>query len=99
MKVVWAEAAENDLLEIGAYIKEANPSRAVSFIDEIIQAGEGIADMPRAFALVPRLEGKGIRKLAVGRYLILYRIEAEGVRILHVAHGARDYIRSLFPDD
>lgn len=99
MKVVWAEAAENDLVEIGAYIKKDNPSRAASFIDEIIEAGEGIADMPRAFALVPRLEGKGIRKRAFGRYLILYRIEAESIHILHVAHGARDYIRALFPDD
>ena len=81
------------------YIQKDNPSRAASFMDEIIEAGEGIADMPRAFALVPRLERKGISKRAFGCYLILYRIEAEGVRILHVAHGARDYIRALFSDD
>ncbi len=99
MKVVWAEAAENDLAEIGAYIKKDNPNRAASFIDDIIREAEALCDMPRAFALVPRLERLGIRKRAFGRYLILYRIEAEDVRILHVAHGSRDYIRSLFSDD
>ncbi len=66
---------------------------------EITEAGEGIADMPRAFGLVPRLEHRGIRKRTFGRYLIFYRIEGESVQILHVVHGARDYIRALFADD
>ncbi len=55
--------------------------------------------MPRAFALVPRLEHRRIRRRTFGRYLIFYRIEGEDVQILHVAHGARDYIRSVFANE
>jgi plasmid stabilization system protein ParE len=31
-------------------------------------------------------------------YLIFYRVSDEGVEILHVLHGARDYEAILFPD-
>jgi plasmid stabilization system protein ParE len=98
MRVLWTHAAEADLQEISDYIKTDNPARAVSFVNEIIDAGEAIADMPRAFALVPPLEHKGIRRRPFGNYLIFYRIERETVEILHVAQGSRDYIRALFSD-
>jgi plasmid stabilization system protein ParE len=52
--------------------------------------------MPHAFPLVPRLEHRGVRQRGYGRYLIFYRVTEEAVEILHVAHGARDYIRALF---
>ncbi len=99
MRVVWTRAAQADLEEISDYIKADNPMRAVSFINEIVDAGEAISDMPRAFPLVPRLEQRGIRRRTFGSYLIFYRLEAESVQILHVAHGARDYIRSLFTEE
>jgi len=66
MRVVWAAAAQTDLVEISDYIALDNPSRAVSFINEIVDAGEAIADMPRAFPLVPELEGRAIRRRLYG---------------------------------
>ena len=99
MNVIWSPAAVADLENIRDYIATDNRERAISFVMEITEAGEAIADMPRAFGLVPRLEERAIRKRTFGRYLIFYRIEAESVQILHVAHSARDYIRALFPDD
>jgi toxin ParE1/3/4 len=99
MTVIWAPEAREELAEIRDYIGADNRDRAISFVMDIAAAGEAIADMPRAFPLVPRLEHRGIRKRVIGRYLIFYRIEADDVHILHVAHGAHDYIRSLFSDD
>jgi toxin ParE1/3/4 len=96
MKVVWMPVAAADLKDIGNFIGADNPERAFSFVIEIIAAGEGIADMPRSFPLVPRLEHKGIRRRILGRYLILYRIRRNTIEILHVAHSARDYVRTLF---
>ncbi len=99
MKVVWTAAAQTDLAEISDYIALDNPSRAVTFINEIVDAGEAIADMPRAFPLVQELEHRAIRRRLYGRYLIFYRLDVETVQILHVAHAARDYVRALFPED
>ena len=87
-----------DLEGIGDHIAADNPARAVSFIEEILAAGDDLARMPLAFGFAPGLERKRIRRRVHGRYLIFYRVEAGAVQILHVAHGARDYIRALFPD-
>lgn len=99
MSVIWSPEAIADLAAIRDYIAADNRDRAASFVMEITAAGEALGDLSRAFALVPRLEHLGIRKRVFGRYLIFYRIEREDVHILHVAHGARDYIRVIFPDD
>jgi len=99
MTVIWSPESHDDLAEIRNYIATDNPERAVSFVMEITAAGEAIADMPKAFPLVPRLEHRRIRKRIHGQYLIFYRIEDQDVHILHVAHGARDYIRALFSED
>jgi plasmid stabilization system protein ParE len=99
MRVVWTAAAQDDLAEISDYIAADNPARAVSFINEIVDAGEAIADMPRAFPLVPQLEHRAVRRRIYGRYLIFFRIESEDLQILHVVHAARDYVRALFPED
>ena len=99
MRVVWTAAAQADLAEISDYIAADNPTRSLSFINEIVDAGEAIGDMPRIFPLVPRLEHKAVRRRIYGQYLIFYRLEAESVQILHVVHAARDYVRALFPED
>lgn len=99
MKVVWTAAAQADLAEICDYIALDNPARAVSFMNEIVDAGEAIADMPRGFPLVPQLEHKAIRKRVYRRYLIFYRFKANVVQILHVTHATRDYIKALFSED
>ena len=39
----------------------------------------------------------GLRRFPVGEYLIIYRIEAEDVIILHIVHGRRD-LEALFDD-
>ena len=81
MMVLWTRAAEAGLEEISDYIRADNPEPAVSFVNEIIDAGEAIAKMPRAFALVPPLEHKGIRRRPFGNYLIFYLVERDTVAV------------------
>ncbi|MBI1208641.1 MAG: type II toxin-antitoxin system RelE/ParE family toxin [Azospirillum sp.] len=99
MSVVWSPEARADLVDIRNYIAAENRERVVSFVMEITEAGEAISDMPRAFPLVPRLEHRGIRQRIYRQYLIFYRLEDQDVHILHVAHGARDYIKALFMEE
>lgn len=99
MSVIWSPEARDDLAEIRNYIATGNRGRAASFVMEITAAGETIADMPKAFPLVPHLEHRGIRRRVHGHYLIFYRIIERDVHILHVVHGARDYIRVLFSEN
>jgi toxin ParE1/3/4 len=99
MKVVFARQAEAGLARIGDFIAQDNPRRVMTFVTELADDAMALADMPNAFPLVPRYEGLGIRRRVHGAYLILYRVEAARVVILHIVHGATDYGRLLGPKD
>jgi toxin ParE1/3/4 len=96
--VVITNEAEADLERIGDYIAEDSPSRAVTFTRELRQRAEALADMPKAFPLVPRHEHTGVRRRVHGAYLIFYRVGATTVEVIHILHGAMDYEPLLFPE-
>lgn len=96
MKVRFTTEAKADLQQIGDYIAKDNPSRALSFINELEQKCLTIAVSTKAFPLVPRYEKHGIRRRVHGNYLIFYRVEAEQVVIVPVLHGSMDYAAILF---
>jgi plasmid stabilization system protein ParE len=99
MIVVISLAAEADLEAIGDWIAQDSPQRALSFVQELRERCATLAELPRAFPLVPRYEHLGIRRRVYRSYLIFYRIEEQTVQIVRVLHGARDYETILFPTD
>jgi plasmid stabilization system protein ParE len=98
VKVVVSASAEADIRNIGDWIARDNPVRAASFVRELRDACETLADMPRAFPLVSHRAKPGIRRKSYRNYLIFYSIGKTRVEVLHVLHGARDYERILFPE-
>jgi toxin ParE1/3/4 len=87
MRAHFTRQAEIDLEEVGDYIALDNPRRAVSFIREIRQHCEKIADGPRHYVARPDL-GDPIRICAHGNYLIVFEPFDDGALILRV-HPAR----------
>jgi plasmid stabilization system protein ParE len=95
MKVVIAAAAKADLVEIGEYIHSHNPVRAVTFVDELLDRCDVLADMPGLFHWF-----RVMRNTESGRdYLIFYRAFEDLVEVIHILHGARNYEALLFPDE
>jgi hypothetical protein len=66
MRVVIAAAAKADLLAILHDIARDNPTRALSFTEELLDRCQALADTPKAFPLVPRYERFGIRRCCKG---------------------------------
>ena len=97
MIVIITDEARADLDRIGDFIAEDNPRRAASFVDELLERCRRLADMPRAFPLVPRYEHYGVRRRVHGEFLIFYRIGIEQIDVLHVLNGAQNYEAILFP--
>ncbi|MGX2039102.1 type II toxin-antitoxin system RelE/ParE family toxin [Methylocaldum sp. MU1018] len=99
MRVVITDSAKANLVEIGEFIRLHNPARAATFVDELLDHCDALADMPRAYPLIPRYEHYGIRRCVHRDYLIFYRIleDEDLVEIIHILHGARDYELLLFP--
>jgi toxin ParE1/3/4 len=86
-----APAARDDLHGIALYIADDNPERAVSFVAELEDRFDSIAERPLSFPAHDDIS-PGIRGAVHGRYLILFRDLPRTVRIVRVLHTARDAI-------
>jgi toxin ParE1/3/4 len=94
MKVELSSIIEGDLDTIADYIAQDNPTRAVSFIREIRARFHVIGQDPLLYQLRPEI-GEEARMALVGRYVILFRIVGEIVRIERVMYGGRDLLALL----
>lgn len=94
MGVLFTPLAETDLEEIGDYIAQDNPTRALTFVQEIRAQCQRISKSPMAYRARPEL-GDSIRSFALGNYVILYQADASDVLIIRVLHGAMDLPRHM----
>lgn len=86
--------AEQDLEDIWFFVAQDNPDAADRLLDRIEQSTKLLVDNPHIgpawLDVAPEL-----RYHPVGNYLLLYRIIKNGIEIVRVVHGARDWV-SLF---
>ena len=79
-----------DLKEIVRYIGAKNPVAATRLTDWIEEECWRLARQPGLGQLRSDLL-PGIRFIPLGSYLIFYRESEEGIHVLRILHGARDY--------
>jgi toxin ParE1/3/4 len=92
-----APKAEADLDDIWYYT--AKESQSIEIADRVI---DSITNRFFLLAAYPHMGRRrdadlrpGLRSFAVGEYVIIYRVEADDVLILHVIRGSRD-IQAFF---
>jgi toxin ParE1/3/4 len=94
--LIWDQAAEADLLDIWDYIARQNHSIAAAerLIDVLRTKAEVYARQPgmgtRHDDIAPEL-----RSFRVGKYVAFYQPHDDGIFVLRVIHGHRDYARLL----
>lgn len=80
-----------ELDDIWLYI--AVESSSLEIADRVV---ETITDMFLQLSKYPNLGRrrddirKGLRSISAGSYVVIYRVEGNNIRILHVVHGRRD---------
>jgi toxin ParE1/3/4 len=89
MRLFVTPLAEQDLEEIGDYIAQDNPTRAVSFIMELHAQCSKICINPEGYLRRPELSDD-LRSCAHGNYVIFFESTSDLVTIIRVLHGARD---------
>lgn len=89
MRVELSAFVEIDLEEIGDYIAQDSPARAVDFIRRLRAKLAAIGEHTAVYRLRPEI-GYGARVASVGRYAILFRIADHVVRVERVVNAARD---------
>jgi toxin ParE1/3/4 len=89
VRIEFSRSVEGDLDAIADYIAQDNPQRAVTFIRDIRQKIHRIGEQPLLYQLRPEI-GDSAPLAVVGRYVILFRILEDVVRIERVVYGGRD---------
>ncbi len=89
MRLDLSRYIESDLETIADFIAEDNPERAITFLIEIRQKIYRIAEHPLVYQLRPDI-GETARLAVVGRYVILFRVIDDIVRVERVVYGGRD---------
>lgn len=86
MRLVYTDAANDDLDEIYAYIAAESPRSAARLVNRLAVACRGLTSFP----LSGRAAGAGVRELTtVPPYVIIYRVGSAEVFIDRIVHGAR----------
>jgi toxin ParE1/3/4 len=93
-RYVLSRRAQDDLRQIRDHILKDNPRRAVTFVDELLDRCQLLADNPLMGRARPELQ-RNLRSFPYGDYVIFYRAAPVGVTITRVLHGARDATRLL----
>lgn len=97
-----SEEAQNDLLEIKAYIKEdlLNPSAALATVSRITKSLRILQNHAQAGALLSSIADieSDYRFIVSGNYISFYRAYGREVYIDRILYARRDYMRILFGD-
>jgi toxin ParE1/3/4 len=93
-KVTRTRRADRDLEDIAVYIAGDDPNAADTLIDRFDQKFTLLAQFPYLGHERPELATE-LRSFPVGRYLIFYRPQKDGIIVIRVIHGARN-LRRIF---
>ena len=96
MQLLITPLAAFDLEEIGDYIAQDNPMRAVAFVAQLRAHCEKICLNPAGYRRRPDLSDN-LRSCAHGSYVIFFESTTEQVTIVRILHGARDVFEVLNP--
>lgn len=89
--------AEDDLIELWCRIARDNPQHADRYLDKIAVKLELLSTAPRIGRVWDETQPE-LRVFPFDDYMIFYHAADNGIELIRVIHGARDFA-SLFDDD
>ncbi len=96
-RVVWADAAQDDYLNILRYIAEDDPDAAERVVRAIEKTGNGLADY--ATGRPGRVSGTYEKSIARLPYILAYALSEDdtALTIVRVIHTSRDWLPDNWP--
>lgn len=80
---------------IHRYIALDSKYYARKVVETIVDKADLLSHSPRIGRVVPEVEDPNIREIFVYSYRLIYEIGAEGIKVLGVIHGRRDFFENL----
>ena len=92
--MIWSPRATAELVAIELYLNQRNPTAAVRLVDRILLAVRRLDEFP-SIGREGRVAGTPELVIIRTRYVVAYRLSPEGVEILTIRHGARQWPDTL----
>jgi toxin ParE1/3/4 len=89
MRLEFSPFVEDDLDAIAGYIARDNPTRALTFLEEIRAELRLVARNPLVYRLQPEI-GEEARVAVIRQYVVLFRVLEKTVRVERTVYGGRD---------
>jgi toxin ParE1/3/4 len=89
--VRWSRPATMDLQQIHDYVAKDSKYYARKVVGTIVEKSEELGDFPEIGRIVPEINDPNIRELFAYSYRLIYEITPDGIEILTVIHGKRDF--------
>ena len=93
--VKWSQPARMDLKQIHDYIAKDSKYYAKNVAQRIVEKTEKLMDFPEIGRIVPEMDDPNIRELFIYSYRLIYEITPDGIEILAVIHGKRDFFERI----
>jgi plasmid stabilization system protein ParE len=96
--------ASAEMEQAFVWIAQDNPEAAAKWFHGLQEAIQGLETFPERYPLAPENDAfkDEIRQLIYGRrngrYRIFFTIRTDAVHVLHLRHGARDYLEQCLSD-
>ncbi len=89
--VKWSLPAKADLKSIFDYISQDSGYYAKNVARNIVSKARLLESFPELGRVVPEIGEDNIREIFIYSYRLIYEIIPEGVWILAIVHGKRDF--------
>jgi len=89
--VIWSIPARNDLKQIYDYIAKDSKYYATNVAQHIVSKAESLNEFPEIGRVVPEISDENVRELIIYSYRLIYEVVSNGVQILAIIHGKRDF--------
>lgn len=89
-RVIWADAAIEDLEAAAAYVRRDSPTYGSALITRALQVGRSLSQFPLRGRIVPEFQDSRTREIFVYSYRLIYVVEEKSVEIVALIHGRRD---------
>ena len=94
MRIRYSHKAKADLLDLWLWLAQDSLQVADQKVAEIERRASALQEYPELGVARPDIAAEA-RSLVVERWLVIYKIDADGVMIVRVVDGARDVTKIL----
>jgi plasmid stabilization system protein ParE len=89
VKVVWSPRALQNVIAIADHIGADRPATAARWVERVFELAETLSVQPLRGRPVSEAPRGATRELFLNGFRLVYRVEAQEIRVLTVRHGRR----------